>query len=127
MGESSLALQRHVRGDDIPCRYGGEEFLLILPGASLDIARDRAEQLRVGVQALAVRVADRSLEAVTLSLGVAVLPDHGETAEAILQAADAALYRAKQGGRNRVEAAESSISSLPGSRHSEETPHHSRP
>jgi diguanylate cyclase (GGDEF)-like protein len=98
-------LQRQVRGDDIVCRFGGEEFTLILPGASLEIARDRAERLRVGVQALVVRSADRPLEAVTLSLGVAVLPQHGETAEAILQAADAALYRAKQGGRDRVEVA----------------------
>ncbi|HWQ69473.1 MAG TPA: sensor domain-containing diguanylate cyclase, partial [Patescibacteria group bacterium] len=119
-------LERHVRGEDVACRYGGEEFTLILPGTSLEIARDRAEQLRVGVQALVVRVADRPLEAVTLSLGVAVMPDHGETAETILQAADAALYRAKQGGRDRVEVARSLIVSLPGSRHSEETPHHSR-
>ncbi|MBI5879317.1 MAG: diguanylate cyclase [Chloroflexi bacterium] len=98
-------LQDRVRGDDIACRYGGEEFTLILPGASLDIVRERAEQLRVNAQSLAVRFADRQLEAITLSLGVAVVPQHGETASAVLKAADAALYRAKHNGRNRVEVA----------------------
>ncbi len=98
-------LQKHVRGDDIACRYGGEEFTLILPGASLEIARERAEQLRVGAQSLAVRVADTQLTIITLSLGVAIWPHHGETAAAVLHAADAALYRAKQAGRNRVEIA----------------------
>ncbi|GEM_PF-957838 len=98
-------LQHHVRGDDIACRYGGEEFTLILPGASLDTVCNRAERLRAGAQSLAVRVVGTQLDALTLSLGVAVWPQHGETAEAVLQAADAALYRAKQGGRNRVEIA----------------------
>ncbi|MDE2058341.1 MAG: diguanylate cyclase [candidate division NC10 bacterium] len=98
-------LRHHVRGDDIACRYGGEEFTLILPGASLDIVRERAEQVRLGAQSLVVRVAGIQLGTITLSLGVAVWPQHGETADAVLQAADSALYRAKQGGRNRVEIA----------------------
>lgn len=98
-------LQHHVRGDDIACRYGGEEFTLILPGASLDIVRERAEHVRLGAQSLVVRVAGTQLDTITLSLGVAVWPQHGETEDEVLQAADAALYRAKQAGRNRVEIA----------------------
>lgn len=98
-------LQHHVRGDDIACRYGGEEFTLILPGASLNAICDRAEQLRVGAQSLVVRFNNTQLDTITLSLGVAMWPQHGEIAEAVLQAADAALYHAKQGGRNRVEIA----------------------
>lgn len=98
-------LRHHVRGDDIACRYGGEEFTLILPGASLDAVCDRAEQLRIGVQSLAVRFGNTQLDTITLSLGVAMWPQHGETEDVVLQAADAALYRAKAGGRNRVEIA----------------------
>jgi diguanylate cyclase (GGDEF)-like protein len=98
-------LQHHVRGDDIACRYGGEEFTLILPGASLDAVCDRAEQLRVGVRSLVVRCNNTQLDPIALSLGVAMWPQHGETEEVLLQAADAALYRAKQKGRNRVEIA----------------------
>lgn len=98
-------LQHHVRGDDIACRYGGEEFTLILPGASPEMVRERAEQLRVGVQSLRVRVAGSQLNTITISSGVAAMPQHGETADAVLQAADTALYRAKQAGRNRVEVA----------------------
>jgi diguanylate cyclase (GGDEF)-like protein/PAS domain S-box-containing protein len=98
-------LQQQVRGDDIACRYGGEEFTLILPGASLDAVCDRAEQLRVGVQSLVVRFNNTQLDTITLSLGIAMWPQHGETEDIVLQAADAALYRAKQGGRNRVEIA----------------------
>jgi len=95
-------LLNQVRGDDIACRYGGEEFTLILPGASLEIVRERAEQLRIGAQSLTMRVNGTQVETITLSLGVAAAPQYGDTADAVLQAADAALYRAKQGGRNRV-------------------------
>ncbi len=98
-------LQHHVRGDDIACRYGGEEFTLILPGASLDAVCERAEQVRLGAQSLVVHVAGTQLDTITLSLGVAVWPQHGETEDVVLHAADAALYRAKAGGRNRVEIA----------------------
>jgi diguanylate cyclase (GGDEF)-like protein len=98
-------LQNQVRGDDIACRYGGEEFTLILPGASLEIVRERAERLRIGAQSLTMRVNGTQVETITLSLGVAAAPQHGDTADAVLQAADAALYRAKQRGRNCVQVA----------------------
>ena len=95
-------LSTRVRGSDVACRYGGEEFTLILPSATLDLARKRAEQIREGIQSIQVKYGGQTLGPITLSLGVAVFPDHGVTGEAILQLADAALYRAKQAGRNRV-------------------------
>jgi len=100
-----------VRTEDIVCRYGGEEFLLVMPGASLETTRERAENVRQAVKALRVKYQDRSLKAPTISLGVAIFPDHGSTAEEVIAAADAALYRAKEAGRDRVESA---ISSPPG-------------
>jgi diguanylate cyclase (GGDEF)-like protein/PAS domain S-box-containing protein len=95
-------LQGRVRGEDIACRYGGEEFILILPDASLEIVQNRAEQLRGEVNGLTIH----PHHGITLSLGVAVYPQHGRTIDAVLRAADAALYRAKQKGRNRVVVAE---------------------
>jgi diguanylate cyclase (GGDEF)-like protein len=100
--EIGAFLQTRVRAEDIACRYGGEEFLIILPEAALEDTLKRAEQLRVGIKGLNVRYHDRALGAVAVSLGVAILSEHGSTAEAILKAADAALYRAKREGRDRV-------------------------
>jgi diguanylate cyclase (GGDEF)-like protein len=95
-------LHNNVRGGDVACRFGGEEFVLILPEAPLEAARQRAEELRIGCSDLFVQHRGQALGAVTVSLGVAAFPEHGSTAEALLSAADAALYRAKQEGRNRV-------------------------
>ncbi len=95
-------LRAHVRAEDIACRYGGEEFLLILPDALPETARERAEQLREGVAHLHVPYQGDPLEAVTLSLGVATFPDDGPSGQAVVLAADGALYRAKHEGRNRV-------------------------
>ena len=100
--ELARFLQSHIRGEDVACRYGGEEFILIIPDASLEIARQRAEQLRQEIKGIHVRDAGKSLEGITLSLGVAVYPQHGRNREDVMRAADAALYRAKQGGRDRV-------------------------
>ena len=97
-----------IRAEDIACRYGGEEFLLIMPGASLPGVRERAENLRQAVKALQVKYQDRFLKSTTISLGVAIFPDQGLTAEEVIAAAEAALYRAKQSGRDRVEIAVSS-------------------
>jgi diguanylate cyclase (GGDEF)-like protein len=95
-------LRAHIRGEDVACRYGGEEFMLILPEASLAVTRERAEHLRDDIKHLHAQYHDQPLGAVMLSLGVAVFPDHGSTGEAVLKAADAALYRAKREGRDRV-------------------------
>jgi diguanylate cyclase (GGDEF)-like protein/PAS domain S-box-containing protein len=95
-------LQINVRKEDVACRYGGEEFTLIMPGASLDITEKRAEDIRRKVQHLQIYYNGQPLESITLSLGVATFPDHGSMGEAVLQAADAALYTAKHRGRNQV-------------------------
>ena len=98
-------LQSSIRGGDIACRMGGEEFAIMMPGASLKIARQRAEELRAAIAGLRLRHAQVDLPAVSLSCGVAAFPEHGGTADALLRAADQALYRAKEAGRNRVESA----------------------
>jgi len=95
-------LQRHIRGGDIAGRYGGEEFTLVLPGTSLELARQRAEELSAGVRTLHVDFSGASLGPLSISAGVATFPNHGEGAETVLQAADMALYQAKSEGRDRV-------------------------
>jgi diguanylate cyclase (GGDEF)-like protein len=95
-------LQRYVRGGDIACRFGGEEFTVVLPEADLDTARQRAEILREAARELRLVHDGKSLGAVTLSVGVACFPEHGRRREHLLQAADAALYAAKDAGRNQV-------------------------
>ncbi len=97
----AACLRGLVRAEDIICRYGGEEFLAILPDVSLADAIKRAEQIRTKIRAMQVRFQGQSLQ-VTVSIGVAAFPKHGRTAEAIVHAADAALYRSKQEGRDRV-------------------------
>jgi diguanylate cyclase (GGDEF)-like protein len=99
-----ILLKNQIREEDIACRYGGEEFLLILPGASISIALERAEILRHAVKEMHQH--HQGLKPTTLSLGVAVYPDHGDTGLQLIQSVDAALYRAKQAGRDRVMAAE---------------------
>jgi diguanylate cyclase (GGDEF)-like protein/PAS domain S-box-containing protein len=100
--EFSTFVRKNIREEDFACRYGGDEFVIILPETSLESARQRAEQLRAGVKQLTIRFRDATLDQVTLSLGVAAYPNHGLTAEALLRTADAALYRAKADGRDRV-------------------------
>ncbi|MBI3942781.1 MAG: diguanylate cyclase [Chloroflexi bacterium] len=100
--EFGIFLRSHTRGEDIACRYGGEEFVLVLPEVTLDVARQRAEQLREGAKHLDVQHHGRALGVVTLSAGVIVFPKHGTTAESLLSAADTALYQAKRAGRDRV-------------------------
>lgn len=100
--ELGTLLNSQVRSADIACRYGGDEFVLILPEASQDVTLERAEHLREKVKHLHVEYEGCMLEAITVSLGVAVFPDHGSTGEALLRSADDALYRAKYEGRDRV-------------------------
>ena len=109
-GDALLSALPHVitagiRTEDIACRYGGEEFLLVMPGSSLEATRERAENVRQAVKALQVKYQGLFLKSPTISLGVAIFPDHGGTAEEVIAAADAALYRAKEAGRDRVEIA----------------------
>lgn len=106
--EIGALLQRHVRTEDIACRYGGEEFLLILPEVNLEVAKYRAEELRILTHELGITY-QRSLLSVTISIGVAVFPHHGHDLDQVIRAADAALYQAKKEGRDRVVAAHSSL------------------
>ncbi len=98
-------LRSQSRHEDVVCRHGGEEFIVMLPATDLDTARQRAEAYRSDMQALAVRTATggeaRHVQ-VTLSAGVATFPHHGEDEIALIRNADKALYHAKATGRNRV-------------------------
>lgn len=95
-------LKKGTRGQDIACRYGGEEFALVLTDSSLEGALKRAELLRQQVKQLSVEYAGQLLGAVTISMGVALFPDHGTTMADVLRASDQALYSAKREGRDRV-------------------------
>lgn len=94
-------LRQHVRGMDTACRYGGEEFLLMLPGATSEDAYKRAEEIRVKCEAICILHEDRELR-LTISLGIATFPIHGKEAENILIKADKAMYRSKRNGRNQT-------------------------
>jgi diguanylate cyclase (GGDEF)-like protein/PAS domain S-box-containing protein len=95
-------LKKSIRGADIVSRYGGEEFVIMLPDTTLEITRERAEELRQAAKDLQVYYLDKPLGKTALSLGVAAFPEHGRTIEEILKSVDAALYRAKKEGRDRV-------------------------
>ena len=98
-------LTSHSRHEDIACRYGGEEFTLILPEMPPDGGAARAEEVRIAVESMVVENNGRRLPPVTVSIGVSSYPADGNDPSSLLRAADAALYRAKQSGRNRVVAA----------------------
>jgi diguanylate cyclase (GGDEF)-like protein len=104
--ELGQLLKARSRGADIACRYGGEEFALILPEAAAEATQQRAEILRSEVKHLNLHLDGQPLGPVTLSLGVAVFPEHSLTPDLLLRAADRALYRAKQAGRDQVRLAE---------------------
>lgn len=96
-------LKRFRRGIDVVCRYGGEEFLLLLPEIPSQALSQRLETLLHDIQSMKVRFADQDLPSVTVSMGVACYPQDSEDALELIRLADAALYRAKNNGRNRVE------------------------
>lgn len=95
-------MQKNTRGEDIACRYGGDEFVILLVDADLEVARRRAEELREGFGKMVVRHLNHKLDSVSFSMGLAAFPIHGATSEDLLAAADEALYDAKAKGRNRV-------------------------
>jgi diguanylate cyclase (GGDEF)-like protein len=90
-----------VREEDIACRAGGEEFVIILPGAGKTALRSRAEALRRTVERAQIPAGEGVLK-LTVSIGLASFPTHGDSGKAVLRAADVALYKAKAAGRNRV-------------------------
>ena len=90
-----------VREEDIACRAGGEEFVIILPGAGKTALRVRAEAVRRTIEQAQIPAGDGILK-LTVSIGLATFPSYGDTGQAVLRAADLALYKAKAAGRNRV-------------------------
>jgi diguanylate cyclase (GGDEF)-like protein len=104
--ELGKLLRSNIRGEDIACRYGGEEFTLILPEGNSAVTRQRAEFFKEAIQRLDVHYRGIPLGRVTASMGVAVFPDHGRTAQELVEAADKALYHSKNAGRDRVTLAE---------------------
>ena len=100
-------LKKMFRGGDILSRYGGDEFLLVLPETSIEIGLQRAEELRQNVKGMLLQIEDYPLENLTISIGISSWPQHGTTSSEVLRAADKALYQAKIQGRDRAIVAES--------------------
>jgi diguanylate cyclase (GGDEF)-like protein len=95
-------LRNQIRSSDIVCRYGGEEFALVLPEASLDNVRLRAEHIRAAIKHLDFTHEGVPLGGITASLGVALFPHHADSPDSLIRAADEALYEAKGVGRDRT-------------------------
>jgi len=100
--EAGRLLNENLRKSDVACRLGGEEFMLVLPHASLADAGQRVEQVRILFEKLEIRYSGQLMATTTISAGVAAAPEHGTTAEVLMRAADDALYAAKDAGRNCV-------------------------
>jgi diguanylate cyclase (GGDEF)-like protein len=110
MGDHLLAsvgrrLNEVLRTSDVKCRYGGDEFVLILPDTPADGARQLAESIREELARIAVPAVEEEVR-VTVSIGLATSDGSETEAKALIARADAALYRAKRGGRNRVHVAD---------------------
>lgn len=95
-------LLKHMRGGDIACRFGGEEFALVYPGMPRDVAITRLETIREQIGKLSLSHRGTALDAVTISAGIAIYPEHGQDIESLINSADQALYRSKESGRNQV-------------------------
>lgn len=100
--ETGQFLAKGIRAEDFVCRFGGEEFVVILPTADMKSSQARAERLRSKMRELTVMHQGRSLGMITISIGVASFPQHGVSPKELMAAADAALYEAKRGGRDQV-------------------------
>jgi diguanylate cyclase (GGDEF)-like protein len=91
-----------IRTEDIACRYGGEEFTIMMPDVPLTVALDRAESIRRAIANLHIPLDQETCADFSISIGIAIYPDDGESADQLLRRADLALYRAKRSGRNQV-------------------------
>lgn len=95
-------MQESVRVSDIACRYGIDEFVLVMNDATRDLTLERAEHLRAQVQKLRVEYVDQEIKGITISVGVAIYPVHGTTMDALMKHVTSALEQAKAKGRNCV-------------------------
>jgi len=102
LGSLARIMKREVRKSDIVARFGGEEFVVLLPETSLDKARELAERLCTSVELETIKFEDEGEVNLTVSIGVATFPAHGLTWPKLLDIADASMYKAKKGGRNQV-------------------------
>ena len=101
--EFGQMLREKLRKSDIACRYGGEEFVIVMPDSSLADTRQRVEEVRVLVKKLEIRHGEQLLGTITISAGIAGMREHGGvTIREFLHAADSALYAAKKAGRDCV-------------------------
>jgi diguanylate cyclase (GGDEF)-like protein/PAS domain S-box-containing protein len=100
--EIAKLLFENIRKEDIPARYGGDEFIIVQPDVSREVVRDRAELLREKTHTINILFRGKRLKKFTLSIGVASFPENGTNYEMLLQAVDNALYHAKQEGRDKV-------------------------
>ena len=100
--EVGQVLREKVRRSDISCRYGGEEFVVVLPESSLAATVQRVEEIRILIKGLQIRHRDQMLSVMTVSAGIAIASEQHSTPRELLSAADDALYAAKQAGRDRV-------------------------
>jgi len=104
--ELGKLLLEHFREEDIACRYGGDEFIIVLPDATRVVTRERAEFICKYAKQLHFQFEGKTFDPFTFSVGIAVFPEDGFTSATLLKAVDDALYRAKREGRGRVVEAE---------------------
>jgi diguanylate cyclase (GGDEF)-like protein len=102
LSEFGRVLREHLRKSDISSRYGGDEFVLVLPDSSIADTQERLEQIRIFLKGLPIHYGEQVLGMITLSAGIAQTPEHGTTASELLLAADEAMYAAKQAGGDRT-------------------------
>jgi diguanylate cyclase (GGDEF)-like protein len=95
-------LKTHIRSEDVACRYGGDEFVLVLPDTSAELAAQRAEEMRIAVGHAEAQYHGQLLRPMTLSFGIATFPADGRVSKDLLRASDIALFQAKSDGRIRV-------------------------
>ena len=100
--EIGATLCKCVRAEDIVCRYGGEEFIVLLPGADMSIAVERAKMIAEKIRKISFATAGSVLQSITVSMGISMFPKHGCEMDELLRAADTAMYQAKHSGRNSI-------------------------
>jgi diguanylate cyclase (GGDEF)-like protein len=104
LAQVAEVLAGQVRNEDVVCRYGGEEFVVVLPGTTVEVARERADRWRHELRSM--RLPDALAgRPITISVGLSSFPSHATTGEGLVRAADEAMYAAKRLGRDRVELA----------------------